>query len=315
MMIDISQFTEEEVKEQVKQAAPPAEIPAPGEQPGRLEIPQEQPPILAPETVAPPTTGPAPKPEPEQKDEPTPEEKRKLAEKNASMLVNVTDLLVSRLCSLLSGEDHERYKLHKIEKEEYKEAAAAYFETLKTKVSPALIFFTSTLTIFSGILFKAWGDRKRKIKERETAAKLEAERKAAQEQRTIPTGPPAQEPRPTTTEPPAKVIRIEKGVRKAAIIYKEEVPEAMEARSNFEIFTEADRPEGVSSKWDDKIIGYYKKSAENERLKYEDVLKDGSRPSPLLERLIFAELQKGKEWRLINKELRHYIKSLPSFDD
>ena len=317
-IIDISSFTEEEAKQKAKAAAPVIEPAALEENPEPVKMEIPEPGInLAPQIVTAPgvieTQKAEPlKPEPE---EMTAEEARKLAEKNASMLVNVTDLLVSRLCSLLSGEDHERYKLHKLEKEEYKEAAAAYFESVKTKVSPALIFFTSTFTIFSGILFKAWGDRQRKIKDsdqkkkiEETAATLERERQAARE--AAPKVPEA-----TGERPQEKLKETNKEVRKVARIYKEEVPEAMESRSNFEIFTKDDKPAGVSTKWNDKVIGYYKRSAENARLTYEEVLKEGTKPSPLLSRLILADIEKQKPWRIINKELRHYIKKLPSFED
>lgn len=316
--IDISSFTEAEAKETAKAAnttitaeptAPEAErlaIPEPGTEPGAEPI------SLKPQTVAAPVVETKKEELKAAEQEPTPEERRKLAEKNAEMFVNLTDLVVSRLCSVLSGEDHERYKLHKIEKEEYKTAAAAYFETIKTQISPALVFFASTLTIFSGILIKAWGDRNRKIKERETAKKIEQERAAHLEQERTATREAAPQVRETEDQ---RAPAIDKEVRKTAKIYKEEVPEAIENRSNFEIFTADDKPGGVSSKWDDKIIGYYKKNADNERLKYEDVLKEGTKPSVLLERLIKAEIEKGKEWRIINKELRHYLKNLPSFDD
>ena len=82
------------------------------------------------------------------KTEPTEEEKKSLSERNASMYVNLIDLVVSRGCALITGESHERYKLSKSESEEYKKVSADYFYTINAQVSPALVFMFSS----SGVL-------------------------------------------------------------------------------------------------------------------------------------------------------------------
>jgi hypothetical protein len=260
-------------------------------------------------------------PSAEQKDvkpEPTEAERKDLAARNAAMYVTLVDLLVSRGCSLFTGSEIERYKLSKSEKEEYTKVSAEYFFTINAQVSPAAVFLVSTLTIFSSIFFRAWIDWKTKKKKqedekkaKERAAAAEAEERNRQEQQQQAAAEAAKEPQ-------KQFLKVEKAPepeRKKPLYYKEEFTECKNERSNFEIYSENDKPEN-SKTWNDSLIGKYKRSPTNDRWTYEECLKaQDNEPSAIIKMMIGQKQTEGKTWKDINLELRKFLKSLPSFTD
>jgi hypothetical protein len=262
-------------------------------------------------------------PQPEQTDakpEPTEAEKKDLAARNASMYVTLVDLLVSRGCSLLTGSEIERYKLSKSEKEEYTKVSAEYFYTINAQVSPAAVFLVSTLTIFSSIFFRAWIDYKakkkkqddeKKAKERAAAAEAE-ERKRQEQQQQQAAAEAAQQPQQQQF---LKVEKAPEPERKKPLYYKEEIEESKNNRSNFEIYSDKDKPEN-SKTWNDNLIGKYKRSPINDRWTYEECLKaQENEPSPIIKMMIGQKQTEGKTWKDINLEIRKFLRSLPSMAD
>jgi hypothetical protein len=252
------------------------------------------------------------------KPEPTEAERKDLAARNAAMYVTLVDLLVSRGCSLFTGSEIERYKLSKSEKEEYTKVSAEYFFTINAQVSPAAVFLVSTLTIFSSIFFRAWIDWKTKKKKqedekkaKERAAAAEAEERNRQEQQQQAAAEAAKEPQ-------KQFLKVEKAPepeRKKPLYYKEEFTECKNERSNFEIYSENDKPEN-SKTWNDSLIGKYKRSPTNDRWTYEECLKaQDNEPSAIIKMMIGQKQTEGKTWKDINLELRKFLKSLPSFTE
>lgn len=260
--------------------------------------------------------------QPEQTDakpEPTEAERKDLAARNAAMYVTLVDLLVSRGASLFTGQEIERYKLSKSEKEEYTKVSAEYFFTINAKVSPAAVFLVSTLTIFSSIFFRAWADwkaKKKKIederKAKERAAAAEAEERERQQQQQQAAAEAARQ------QPQQQFLKVEKTPepeRKKPLYYKEEFPEAKNERSNFEIYTQKDKTEN-SKTWNDALIGKYKRSPTNDRWTYEECLKaQENEPSPIIKMMIDQKQTEGKTWKDINLEIRKFLKGLPTMGD
>jgi hypothetical protein len=298
-LINLEDYNPEALK---FQEAPAQETPAADAD--FLEIPTAEPPgeaTAAPEKIE------------QQKAEATEAEKKDLASRNAAMYVSLVDLIVCRGCNLLTGEDSERYKLTKSEKEEYTKVSAEYFYTIDAKVSPALVFMVSTFTIFSAILFRCYGDYKAKVKREKEAAERKKREIAAAEAAAaaiVQTAPQAlkiiplkvEEYKPT--EPPARTKEI--------TIYKEEIKEALTSRSNFEIYTEEDKKEG-SKTWKDALLGKYKNTPSNDRQTYEECLKaENNTPSEIPARMIQQMREAGESWKTINLKIRKYLKSLPT---
>lgn len=276
-----------------------------------LAIPEAPAPILETETEA---------EQIDAKAEPTEAERKDLAARNAAMYVTLIDLLVSRGCSLFTAAEIERYKLSKSEKEEYTKVSAEYFYTINAQVSPGAVFFVSTLTIFSSIFFRAWLDYKtkkkkeeddKKARERAAAAAAEAEERNRQEQQQ-------QAAAEANKEPQQQFLKVEKAPepeRKKPLYYKEEFIEVKNERSNFEIYSEKDKPEN-SKTWIDTLIGKYKRSPVNDRWTYEECLKaQDNEPSPIIKMMIGQKQNEGKTWKDINLEIRKFLRSLPSMGD
>ena len=196
------------------------------------------------------------------------EERKDLASRNASMYVGLIYLLVSRGCGLITGESHERYKLSKSEAEEYKKVSADYFYTVNTTVSPALVFMVSTLTIFSSIFFRAYADYKSKKRRekaeleaeerREAEARAEIQRRYIQQQQEQQRQAEIINNNTKTPEYNTSIpIEEEPPKRKKPTVYREEIQEGKENRSNFEIYTDKDKQAG-SKTWTDDLLGKYK---------------------------------------------------------
>lgn len=252
------------------------------------------------------------------------EDKKTLSERNATMYVNLIDLVVSRGCALITGESHERYKLSKSESEEYKKVSADYFYTINAQVSPALVFMVSTLTIFSSICFRAFADYKNKVRKKKAEKEAEekqkeAEIKALEMQRQFNEIAIQQQAQPQQVEPiyikQSLPMEEEPPTRKAPKVFKEEIPEAIEERSNFEIYTETDKAEG-SKNWKDDLMGKYKRSAQNDRWTYDECLKaNNNTPSEFINRLITQYKTQGDSWKEINLKIRRFLRSLKSMTD
>ena len=251
----------------------------------------------------------------QQKAEATEAEKKDLASRNAAMYVSLLDLIVCRGCNLITGEDTERYKLTKSEKEEYTKVSAEYFYTIDAKVSPALVFMVSTFTIFSAILFRCYGDYKAKVKrEKEAAERKKREKEAAEAAAAAAAA--AAVTLPTLKISPLKVEEYKPEApparTKEIVIYKEEIKEALTSRSNFEIYTEEDKKEG-SKTWKDALLGKYKNTPGNDRQTYEECLKaENNTPTEIPARMIEQMRAAGESWKTINLKIRKYLKSLPT---
>jgi hypothetical protein len=266
----------------------------------------------------------APEPEPEKEkeeklekveEEKSEAEKKALAVRNATMYVTLVDLIVSRGCSLIAGGEIERYKLSKSEKEEYSKVSEEYFLTINANVSPAAVFIVSTLTIFSSIFFRAFLDYKAKKKKKEDEEKREADQKRAAAAAAAAAAKTELENKQRDTEPTKtiSILKAEKTEQEKPKYYKEEILEAKNSRSNFEIYQEKDKPEN-SKTWTDSLIGKYKRSPENDRWTYEECLKaQDNEPTEIVKMLINQKLSLQKSWKDINLEIRKFLKSLPSF--
>ena len=251
----------------------------------------------------------------EQGQELTEAERKDMAGRNARMYVNLIDLIVSRGCTLLTGGEAERYKLSKTEREEYTQASADYFYTINAKVSPALVFMVTTMTIFSSIFFRAYADYKTKKrnekqeserKEREAAdakreaAAREAEKRQQQERKPAPTV--------TTVEAEEKEPPAPK--KKEVKIYREDIPEAMNKRNNFEIYGPEDRPTELKG-WKDALIGKYKRAPNGDRWTYDECLKAADNtPSDFIKMTIQQYKEAGENWKEINLKIRRFLREL-----
>lgn len=99
----------------------------------------------------------------------TPKKIKKVASnKGAEMLVSVTDMLVSKICSAISGNDSDNYRLREKERKEQIEVTTAYLEIQEYDVSPTTIFAISTIAIFGTTIFMAFKDKKENDKKAAT---------------------------------------------------------------------------------------------------------------------------------------------------
>lgn len=99
----------------------------------------------------------------------TPKKIKKVASnKGAEMLVSVTDMLVSKICSAISGNDSDNYRLREKERKEQIEVTSAYLEIQEYNVSPTTIFAISTIAIFGTTIFAAFKDKKENDKKAAT---------------------------------------------------------------------------------------------------------------------------------------------------
>lgn len=79
--------------------------------------------------------------------------------KTFSWLLNY---IVPSLCSAISGDDRERYKMSDKDQKEYDELCQYYFESTGNLPSPTIIFYIATASFVGGAFIKSFGDRKRK---------------------------------------------------------------------------------------------------------------------------------------------------------
>lgn len=236
---------------------------------------------------------------------------RREAENTAKAYVNTLDFLVSRLCSIMSGESFSRYQLTKEEKKHYEEASADFFELERLKVSPKWLFLSSTITVFSSIIFLAYKDRKKKKAEEASAAllKQKAEKAAEEKSRQIQRNRNKERSKKALSyQPPKERARTKEEVKTKTVtpltVYREDVPEAISGRANFEIYAPGDKM------GDFNLLGKYKRNAENDRLKYEEANR-GEEPSPYVLGLLENLKNKGLAKAKINKIIREHIRSLP----
>lgn len=79
---------------------------------------------------------------------------------NAKMAVSILDMVTSKIGGAISGQPTQNYKLEKADKEDYITITADYFATLQTSVSPALMWWATTVTLLSATIYKANEDKK-----------------------------------------------------------------------------------------------------------------------------------------------------------
>ena len=94
----------------------------------------------------------------------------------ADMWVGTMNMAVSSVCSVISGEEKEKFKLSETEQMEYKQVSEAYFKTVDYELSPGTLFAVSSLTIFGGSIAGAVSIKREKIKAQKA---LQAEKASA----------------------------------------------------------------------------------------------------------------------------------------
>jgi hypothetical protein len=79
--------------------------------------------------------------------------------KTFSWLLNY---IVPSLCSAISGEDKEKYKMPDKDAKEYEELCSYYFEATGNLPSPSIIFYIATAAFVGGAFIKSFSDRKKR---------------------------------------------------------------------------------------------------------------------------------------------------------
>ncbi len=300
---EIEEATEEATEEK-------AEEPQKREQEQAKEEPTNPPPKASPkasalEIVKPPSQSGKKKQEPPKEGE-RPAVSRREAETTAEAFTSFLNFVVSRGCAMFSGLDPERYEMQDKEKKAYIKTATDFFELERIKVSPKVLFLTSTLTIFSGIFYLAYKDyqREKKKKEEQELQKLAAEKAAKAKIRKLQTkAAPLKIERAKPKEEP--ITAPKKKEEEEPLIYWDDVPEAVEGRANFEIYEEDATDMGGLP-----LTGHYRRSSKNKRLKQEDALK-ADPPSPYVAGMIRTYRKKRFPTAQISKLIREHLKTLP----
>ena len=84
----------------------------------------------------------------------------KLNEANAKMAVNILDLACCKIAAAISGKDSQGYKLDEGDKSDYITITADYFATMQTSVSPALMWWATTITLVGATIYRASEDKR-----------------------------------------------------------------------------------------------------------------------------------------------------------
>lgn len=296
--LDITDINLEDIEEQIKANQPPPEVVEVRDQTaGEQEAGEE---AQTDEDInhAPLATKEDPTETETQKEEYFTEKK---AESSARMLTKMADIFIKYTGHFITGEPVSKYALHKLDREELQETTTEFFKIKQFALSPEYAFFTAIIMIVSSSFMKIYKDYKDKSKEEKKSTE-EQERKKAAEIAAV-------EIEKKDEQQPDFMVE-EKVKPERQLPFFEEIPEAVNSRSNFNVYTEEDRPE-QGKKWSDDLIGLYKKSPENDRLTYEECLSANDKPSAFVRRLIEILDNKGKSSSDRNRHIRKYLSKLP----
>jgi hypothetical protein len=174
------------------------------------------------------------------------------AEKAANMVETVTSLAIGKTCHYFNPSQPEtRYKLTPTEKSELRGVLAEYFKTVNWSISPTAALIMGLLSIYGGLILRAYMDNKAEKTRNKKAdelrakaaaiaaaekarteaaekARAEAVRKTKTEKIPPPATPPATAAKPT---PPAKKVLTELNEADEVINMKE----LTDGRSNFDL--------------------------------------------------------------------------------
>lgn len=146
----------------------------------------------------------------EEEKTPTPKGMKKAASTQGAFMITTTlDIAISKICSMFSGMEDDRYRLTEKQAKEHREVTAAYLEAMEINVSPTTIFVIITIALFGSSIFKAFQDKKQMQEEQD-----EIEQQAKPKPRPAPAQPQKTaiiKQHPATTKAIAKGVTIKKG--------------------------------------------------------------------------------------------------------
>jgi len=97
----------------------------------------------------------------------------------AGIYVETVDFCLSIACSIFAGSDSTKpYEIPQEKKAQYQKIAAQYFDSIDYQANPGTFFVFATIVIIAGPAWKAWNDRKERLR----VSAFASARKAAQKQ-------------------------------------------------------------------------------------------------------------------------------------
>ena len=104
----------------------------------------------------------------------------------AGLYVETVDLVLGIVCSMVSGSDSSKpYEIPSDKKEQYQRITTQYFDSINYEANPGTYFLFATVVILAGPVWKAYNDRKDRVKlEAFNSARAKARERAAQTAQT-----------------------------------------------------------------------------------------------------------------------------------
>ena len=110
--------------------------------------------------------------------EPQEQERRKPDrndEVKAKMAVTILDMINKHIGAAISGESSSKYKMDEDDRKDFITVTKEYFSTLENSISPALMFWSTFVTILGATIYQAQEDKKARLSlEKHKAARQEA---------------------------------------------------------------------------------------------------------------------------------------------
>lgn len=83
----------------------------------------------------------------------------------AGLYVETVDLVLGIVCQMVSGaESSKPYEIPSDKKEQYQRIATTYFDSINYEANPGTFFLFATIVILAGPVWKAYNDRKERVK-------------------------------------------------------------------------------------------------------------------------------------------------------
>lgn len=88
-----------------------------------------------------------------------------VADSAAGLYVETVDLCLGIVCSIIAGSETSKpYEIPSDKKEQYQRIASQYFESINYEANPGTYFAFATIVILAGPIYKAYNDRKERLK-------------------------------------------------------------------------------------------------------------------------------------------------------